>query len=190
MSESTVLKHSWKARIRRRRGRAFDTVATRELNLVAMMDMMTIILVFLLKSYSGSALSVDPGSTMQFAASTHQVAPEDALKLTVTKIGGENPGEISVGDQRILSLDAGTIKKLSAMARNKKFLIPELAAVLKQQAVRAREEANLIGDKTFEGQILVVADKETPYWLVTQVLFTSADSGYDKYNLVAIKKHQ
>ena len=196
--------HQWRARLRKRRGKTFNTVAMRELNLVAMMDMLTIILVFLLKSYSGSSLSMDAGGGVRFPQSSETIVPEEAIKLTVTQFGKEEDGFISVGDRNVLKLDASTTKKLSNQSKARQFLIQEVFAALQEEIVRVRtkQPPSTAGAATptpkaqpkitipYEGKILVIADKETPYWLITEVLYTSAQAGFDKYNLVAIQENQ
>ncbi len=191
MSAGNFSVHQWRARIKKRRGKAFQSVTMKEINLVAMMDMMTIILVFLLKSYSGSALSLD-APNLQYTTSSNTVAPEEALKLMLTKVGDEKtPGEIILGENEpVLKLDSRKLESLKAQAQNQRnYIIPELKMALDTKANNAREIAKA-QNKNFEGYILIVADKDSPYWLVTQVLMTSANSGFDKYNLVSIKKDQ
>lgn len=183
--------HQWRARMRKRRGRGLDSSHSKELNLVAMMDMMTIILVFLLKSYSGSTLTVDSTKNFQFPKSTNQETPVDATKLTVSNYdSGE--GQIIVNAEVVATLDAKAVLSMKRKARNRDYMIPELFKALKKQAAMVKAETKIRDEKatTYEGNILVIADKELPYWLLTAVLFTSAEAGFDKYNLVAVKQHQ
>ncbi|NOY24597.1 MAG: hypothetical protein GXP62_01875 [Oligoflexia bacterium] len=55
------------------------------LTITSMMDMMTIILVFLLKSYSTNDVSVAPSASLQLPSSTSAKAPELAVNLVVAK---------------------------------------------------------------------------------------------------------
>lgn len=191
--------HQWRARLKKRRGKAFKSVAMRELNLVAMMDMLTIILVFLLKSYSGSSLSMDSGSNIRFPQSSETVVPQEAIKLTVTQFGQSQPGFISVGDKNVVALDAKKVTELTQQSKARRFLIDEVFQALQEEIARVQGMNKTPVDpkkppvKTtvpYEGKILIIADKETPYWLITQVLYTSAQAGFDKYNLVAIQENQ
>ena len=50
-----------------------------------MMDMMTIILVFLLKSYSTQDISIAPSEDLELPVSTVQKAPEMAVNVVVSK---------------------------------------------------------------------------------------------------------
>src|SRR5215469_8329495 len=64
----------------------------RELNIVAMMDMMTIILVFLLKSYSASSVAVTASEDVRPPLSSTRSTPKDTVAVTIT------PKNILVGD--------------------------------------------------------------------------------------------
>ena len=181
---------NWRARIKRRRGKAFHPGTIRELNLVAMMDMMTVILVFLLKSYSVSAMSIPMGDQINIPKSSNTARPEEAVKLTVTKLAGGH-GVIAVDEEKIVDLSPANLAKLENQAKTKRdFMIPELAAKLRKKAEDMKYVASLNAQLKFEGKILVIADKDTPYWLVTEVLFTAAESQFEKYNLVALKTVQ
>jgi biopolymer transport protein ExbD len=182
---------------RRRRKHFSDSINTHELNLVAMMDMMTILLVFLLKSYSVSAISIPVGGELQIPMSSHTINPSEAVKLTITKVGTPD-AMIAVDEQAVVRLTPEMMGKLQNQTRARKFLIPELQKALqaKAQTVKNMAQAQAqAGQQSgtqvqFDRKIMVLADKETPYWLVTAVLFTSAESEFDQYQLVAIRTEQ
>src|ERR1700678_154406 len=73
----------------------------KELNITAMMDMMTIILVFLLKSWSSSNTSIEMNAQLTPPTSKTQIAPKDTLTITISQKA------ILVGDKPVLIL-AGT----------------------------------------------------------------------------------
>src|SRR5260370_35609768 len=70
----------------------------RELNIIAMMDMMTIILVFLLKSYSASSVAVTASEDVRPPLSTTRTTPKDTVAVTIT------PKNILVGDRAVVEL--------------------------------------------------------------------------------------
>ena len=190
MAASDIYIHTWRARLKRRRGKLLKPFMIRELNLVAMMDMLTIILVFLLKSYSVSALSIPVGGEITIPKSSNLVAPQEAVKLTVTKRAAGQPGVIAVDEEKVLYLDADKEAQLNRQAEKREFLIKELHAALVKKADGIRQIAGLNSTIKFEGKILVIADKDTPYWLITEVLYTAAEAQFDKYNLVALREHE
>src|SRR4029453_10156902 len=57
----------------------------KDLNITPMMDMMTIILVFLLKSFSSSTSTITFDSNLQVPRSVTQLNPKEAVTVTVTK---------------------------------------------------------------------------------------------------------
>ncbi len=176
---------NWRRRIKRRRGKTFS-ISMRELNLVAMIDMLTILLVFLLKSYSATALSIPVGGELVVPKSTHMITPEEAVKLTVTGLK-DGKGVIAVSDQAVVALDKKRLSKLRRSMRRGGFLIPEVHRALMAEARRIKEIAAVNPKIKFEGKILIIADKTIPYWLVTQVLYTSAEARFDRYQLVAAR---
>lgn len=180
---------------RRRRQHFSDSLNTHELNLVAMMDMMTILLVFLLKSYSVSAMSIPVGGEISVPMSTNLINPKEAVKLTITKIGtGESV--VAVDDQAIIKLTPEVMAQLQAKTKARQFLIPELqkALVAKANQIKQMQErqsqAGAAPQVVFDRKIMVLADKETPYWLITAVLYTSAEAEFDQYQLVALRTDQ
>jgi len=75
----------------------------KELNIVAMMDMMTIILVFLLKSYQASTLNVNMSADLSIPVSTTQLQPQENITVTVSM------SELAVNDRAVVPLEKGVI---------------------------------------------------------------------------------
>src|SRR3954452_22800557 len=75
----------------------------KELNITAMMDMMTIILVFLLKSYSASNVAMTASEDVRPPISTARTTPRDTVAVTIT------PKHILVGDKAVVTLAGGKI---------------------------------------------------------------------------------
>jgi biopolymer transport protein ExbD len=206
MNDKALLEFKrWKDKkvARRRRLHFSESINMQELNLVAMMDMMTILLVFLLKSYSVSALSVPVGGEISVPMSNNQMNPKEAVKLTITKVGTAD-AVVAVDEEAIIKLDEATIEKLRAQTKRRQFMIPELHKALVAKADKIKKMAQLQSQAsqpaqagapapqqvTFDRKIMVLADKTTPYWLVTAVLFTSAEAEFDQYQLVALREDQ
>src|SRR5512145_836321 len=99
------LRHEKEARAYRKARRKAREAAgeIRELNIVAMMDMMTIILVFLLKSYQASAINVNMSQELAIPQSTTQLHPQENITVTVSM------KEVAVNDRQVLLVDGGVI---------------------------------------------------------------------------------
>src|SRR5512137_2273493 len=74
-----------------------------ELNITAMMDMMTIILVFLLKSYQASTINVTMTADLTVPQSSTQLQPQDNIGLSVSM------KEILIGERRVVEIQNGII---------------------------------------------------------------------------------
>lgn len=143
-----------------------------ELNLNSMMDMMTIILLFLLKTYSttGQILTASEDLKLPYSASTEQ--PKKELSISVTR------HSILVGSESIMSLE-----DLSS-ADN---LIRPLYARLSQLAKEADEDEKRFG-KPFTHEVIVQADENTPFQILVKVLYTCGQSQYNKLRLLTYQE--
>lgn len=170
------------ARLRKRRRRRSQTSRSfgdqiRELNLTAMMDMMTILLVFLLKSYAEQPenLTISDKLTPPFSTATTDV--QAAVTITVTA------EEILVDNEPVVNLKE---QGLPADARGQSSVIPPLFEALQERAAHLKtlEER---GGAPFDGRLLLVADRSAPYRLITAVLYTAGQAHFSQYRLVVQK---
>src|SRR3954466_2026934 len=90
-----------KALARKKRKEREAAGEIKELNITAMMDMMTIILVFLLKSYSASSVAMTSSEDVKPPISSTRATPKDTVAVTIT------PKNILVGEKSVLALVNG-----------------------------------------------------------------------------------
>ncbi|HTL11944.1 MAG TPA: biopolymer transporter ExbD [Bdellovibrionota bacterium] len=148
------------------------------LNITAMADIFTIILVFLLKSYSTSAVSVSPsaGTTLPGADAT---PPEyETLKIEVGEkaVIVENTTAATLVDRKFASTDLDE-KRVS------RSLNAVLAKERKRQEIISRANADVKND----GKVMIMADKKTPYQTLKTVLASAAVNGFTDFKLVVVK---
>lgn len=144
-----------------------------ELNLTAMMDMMTILLVFLVKSYSTEPSAITISEKLRPPQSIIEKPIEAAVTVTVTS------KEILVDDKIVLKLEDYKAKKGTGVA------IESLQDALQERAehLKALEARN--GAK-FEGKLRVVAHQDTDYDLLTSVIYTAGQAEFSQYLLVVM----
>src|SRR3954466_9011098 len=87
-----------KALARKKRKEREAAGEIKELNITAMMDMMTILLVFLLKSFASSSASVTASEDIRPPVSSTRASPKDTVAVTIT------PKNILVGDKEVVRL--------------------------------------------------------------------------------------
>lgn len=156
-----------------------------ELNLTAMMDMMTILLVFLIKSYGAADISVAMGEDLTPPSSKSTLTPVQAVTVTVTK------KDIAVGEKGVVKLEANM--KIPADALNGLLIVPVQEALDKEvekltnmaqynPAMRAKEGT----DKDPLKMLTIVGDKDMPYELLYSVLGTAGQSGLKYFKFLVI----
>jgi biopolymer transport protein ExbD len=154
--------------------------AIRELNLTAMMDMMTIILVFLIKNFAtDSPIVMD--SNLQPPRSTSPIAMEKAVMVTITKKG------LAINDHPLVEFASPGCFCLKGEDPNTPSPITQLQEVLDKQ-VGDMKSIETKGGSPFEGKILIVADEKTPYAFLMRVLYTAGLSQFSQYKLIVRSK--
>jgi biopolymer transport protein ExbD len=168
-----------KAMARKKRKERDAEGEIKELNITAMMDMMTIILVFLIKSYSASSVTVTSSEDVRPPVSTTRATPKDTVAITVT------PTSIMVGDKRKVNL---TNMALSAGDVQGK-LIMGLDAALKKEVEKLEYIAARNPSAPFNQEVSIIADRRIPYELLSSVLYTAGQNRLEHFRFIAIQKN-
>ena len=145
------------------------------INLVAMIDMLTV-LVFFLLVYSTEQITVVPDSK---EVQLPQSIAEAQIENTVVVIVGEHDiivhGRPVAGIQEILSADDPLIPGLQAELMADATDMLKLAALPEEERIAAR-------------QVTIMADKELPFVLLRKVMATSTAAGYGQLSLAVMQK--
>ena len=149
------------------------------LNITAMMDMMTILLVFLLKSFSVSASNVQLND-VEPPKSTTELSAAEALKVVISSRA------VLVDGEAVVPVSNGAIDPALKENGANGFLILPLKDIISKHAQREKKIAQLRGEE-FKGELSLIADKGTPYRLITEVLYTAGQAEYRNYRLVVQK---
>ncbi len=154
----------------------------RELNIVAMMDMMTIILVFLLKSYQASAINVNMGADLTIPQSTTQLHPQENITVTLSL------KEVAVNDRKVVPVQGGLIPaSVKEGGRPDAFYVGAVYDALKREVDKQKYIAKFNKDAPFTGRINVVADKKIPYRTLMDVLYTAGQAELGEYKFMVLK---
>jgi biopolymer transport protein ExbD len=154
----------------------------RELNIVAMMDMMTIILVFLLKSYQASAINVNMGADLTIPQSTTQLHPQENISITVSL------KEVAVNDRRVADVQGGLIPATAKDGgRADAFFVGSVYEALKKEVEKQKTIARWNKDAPFTGRVNVIADRGIPYRTLMDVLYTAGQAELGEYKFMVLK---
>jgi biopolymer transport protein ExbD len=168
-----------KARARKKRKDREAESEIRELNITAMMDMMTIILVFLLKSFSSSSVSMTASEDVRMPLSSARLPPKDTVAVTVT------PRHILVGEKPVVSLAQGKVPKDALQGER---LVVPLSTALKKEVEKLKYIAERNPGAPFTGELSVIGDKKIPYDLLLTVLYTAGQNELGSYRFVVLSK--
>ena len=156
------------------------------LNIVAMMDMMTILLVFFLKNFSVSAENVTLSEDLRPPSSSSQIEPHRAVQVTVTKKA--ILVEAGVAQDPVAAVKNGEVDSSVKQDGSSSYLITPLLAILRKHATRLRRIEQLTkGRQRFEGELVLLADQGTPYRLISEVLYTAGQAEFGKHRLLVLQ---
>jgi len=159
------------------------------LNITAMLDMMTIILVFLLKGMSSSSASIPQSKDMTLPTSIITTEPpQEGTSIVISRtqiLVGDDSHPIVLLPGRDSLAQSGIDAKYKRNGPNDLYIVP-LANALQS----ARQTDKLIrqakGIDASSSEAIVIADTTTPYRLLIEVLFTLGQSEYGKYHLMVL----
>jgi biopolymer transport protein ExbD len=157
------------------------------LNITAMMDMMTIILVFLLKSLSTSTASLPQSQDLQLPKSVLTTEPDaepEGLPVIISK------SQIIVGEAVACpvppdSAQYGIEAKYKRGSRNDYFIVPLGSAL---QAWRDTDKRIRIatGKDPTHSEAIIIADQSTPYRLLTEVMYTLGQTEFARFHMMVL----
>lgn len=149
----------------------------------SLMDAMTIILVFLLMNYSVDPLRIDTSEDLKLPASTTEINPKPSAAVSITAKG------IIVDDKAVVPIKDGTVEKAYKQGEESSMQIQPLFEALNEAATTQKDIASRIGSK-FEGVLTIIAHEETPYRLITEVLYTAGQAEFQKFKFAVVKGAQ
>lgn len=138
------------------------------LNITSMTDMFTILLVFLLQTYSASDVVIQPENGLTLPRSISSTDPTKGLQIKIS------PKQLKVEEAVISDLQNLEFTK-SDLDRSDSELISMLLAKLKE--ARA---------STKESQVLLQADAQIPYQTLKKIFYTATMAGFESIKLVTL----
>jgi biopolymer transport protein ExbD len=155
------------------------------LNITAMMDMMTIILVFLLKTMSASSASIPQSGDLTMPKSVLTTeASQEGLAVLISK------SSIVVDDAVVCPVPAdsthGIEGKYKRSGPNDLYIVP-LANALQSWRERDRQIRVATGKDPSSSEAIIIADSGTPYRLLVEVLFTLGQTEFAKFHLMVLQ---
>ena len=141
------------------------------LNMNSMMDMMTIILLFLLKSYSTTGALATQSESLKLPESQRTTKPQKELNVSVAQ------DVILVNEQLIMRTVDVPVEGI---------MIPQLEVKLKEYAQKEKQLEIEVG-KEFTHEVIIQGDESITYELLFRVMYTCGQSEFNKMRLLTVR---
>ncbi len=146
-------------------------------NITSLMDVLTVLLFFLIKSFSMDPTVVKPPDNIRLPASVVKGKAKDALRISL------NNKTLSVDDKVIMRPKKGIFAK-ELIGADGRILLP-LSDVLLKEMKKKKDFYKGIGDpKKLSTKLIIQADKNIKFKTLKYVLHTAAVAGYSDYQFV------
>jgi biopolymer transport protein ExbD len=156
------------------------------LNITAMLDMMTIILVFLLKSMAASSASIPQSDDLKMPKSVLTTdASQEGLTIIISKtnIIVDNNAVCPVPQDATHGIE-GRYKRNGTTVD---MTIVPLATAAQTWRERDRAVRTAMGKDTSTSEAILIADANTPYRLIVEVMYTLGQSEFAKFHLMVMQ---
>jgi biopolymer transport protein ExbD len=187
--KASIVKYKSELRKARRRNQREPEIDY--LNIVAMLDMMTIILVFLLQSMASSSASIRESDDLAMPRSVMAAEPSDQgvvliISKTAILLGEEGEPIVKLPSRESLAQN-GLDARYKRSGPNDLYIVP-LAERLRnaREIDKAARRAKNLDPSTSEA--IIVADAQTPYRLLIEVLYTLGQSEFGRYHLMVMRQ--
>ena len=143
------------------------------LRLTSMMDILTVLLLFLLKSFviEGEVITPTPG--VDLPESSSQQTPQEAVV-------------VAIFDNAVM-LNGEVVATVAEALRSPDLIIEPLADRLDEARERVEEIARQRGsNEEFAGKVAIQGDREIDFAILQRVMYTCSVSGYEDISLAVI----
>ncbi len=181
-------KAKYKAELRKAIRRSAAEPEINFLNITAMLDIMTIILVFLLKTLGESSTAIPQSEDLRIPRSILDSEPtQEGVRVTISKT------QMLVGDEAVVALPTRqSMIQTGVGAKNKRggpndlYIVP-LGNALGEARKTDKVVRQAKGLDASMSEAVIVADQSTPWRLLIEVLFTLGQSEFGRFHLMVMQ---
>ena len=135
--------------------------------MTSLIDILTLLLVFLIQSFSAEGNLVTPSDDLELPQSFSKEQPKPALMVEITK-------------SEVIS-EGLHVAYHASLEKNPSMMIDSLYQwmMLKKKAV---------ADTAKDIEVIIQCDRQVPFSVVKKVMFTCSKSGFNDFSVLAIQK--
>jgi biopolymer transport protein ExbD len=177
--------------IRKAVGRVPEGEEIRHLNIMPMMDMMTILLVAFIAQAATSATELSARQVSLPPTLADDELPEDATTMIITKHAIVVVA--STGAKNVVAVTNGQVDPADKEGGALGVKIPALTTFLSNlralQLQKAQSEPGYDPSKAPPPELMIIADRTTPYRLLVEVMFSAKqkEAGFKHFRLIVQK---
>ena len=168
----------------RRKLRKVPEHEEQSLNIYPMMDMMTILLVFLIMQFAQASANIVQSADMQMPYSTSRQTVEEALVIQISRT------DIVVDGAHVVTLRNGIVDPSQKQGGANGFLITPMLTVMQQHRDLLKAIAQRSPAHPFTGTVQIVADTRTPFRTLSEVIYTMGQAEFAHIHFVVLEQTQ
>jgi biopolymer transport protein ExbD len=150
-----------------------------DVSINSLLDVLSVILVFLMKSYSTTTVQVKPSKELQVPFSHSGQPVEESTSVTLTR------NSILMNDIPVVELEKTKVPE-NALAEGG-MLIQPLHEKMLEEVERQKRIATLNQNAEFKGIVSMICDRHVPFPLITQAMYTAGQAEYSTFKFILIK---
>lgn len=135
--------------------------------LTSLVDVMTILLVFLIKSFSVEGNIVTPADDLLLPVSTSEKPPRPRCSIEITR--------------NAVLADGQEIETVEHITKSDSLMIPPLFAWMKLQRVNSTDTVKI-------QEVMIQCDREVEFVVVKKVMYTCSKAGFVDYSVLVLQE--
>ena len=152
-----------------------------DLDITSLLDILVILLVFLLKSYNSSGVTLTIPAGIELPKSVSESINSAGVMIQVSK------DKIYVDSKVILNTEDVSGK---IYYQGKRRIIPLYNELIKQKEKIKAISQQVPAAKPFSGLANLIIDKSLKYSYVKKIMYTCAEAGFKEYKFVVLAENQ
>ena len=150
-----------------------------DITINSLLDVFSVLLVFLMKSYSTSTVTIKPSTDLPVPFSMAQDPVEESTAVTVTL------NHIMLDDKPVLTLSDGKVAEQDLSHSG--MLVNPLLSALQEEVQFQRQLEQRNPTAPFKGVVTIIADRYVPTNGITQMMYTAGQAEYSKFKFLLVK---
>ncbi len=142
--------------------------------ITSLIDVMTILLVYLLKSFSAEGQIITVSDNLTLPESSAKEKPQTHLQVKV--------------NNTLIMVEDDVVAHVDNVLASKKLIIPGLNEKLRQRRTRTERIAEYSSDTKFTGDVVIQGDKRIRFRLLKKIMYTCGKQGYSNFSLAVLKE--